>query len=157
MVDPVSGEGRGEDGEGGLVGFGDYVGVVGVTSPSEGCVYASAVGWGVDVEEGGVDGASLVGVAGLRVTELEMLAYVIGREADAPGGPGDSEGAVLVDVGDGPVVAVLDRLLTMRFRSVRRRRWFRRVTTSSPTNSTEFPTLHAVVLVSSSPEVIRDC
>lgn len=70
LVDPVSGDGLSECGEGGLVGFGYDVGVIGLASSGHRRVDAAAVGWGVDVEEGGVDGSALAGVAGLRISKL---------------------------------------------------------------------------------------
>jgi hypothetical protein len=52
-------------------------------------VDASAVGWAVDEEEGCVDSAALAGVAGLRITELEMLGDVVARQDDRACGPGE--------------------------------------------------------------------
>lgn len=91
-----------------MVGFGDHVGVVGVAAAREWRVYASAVRGAVYEEECCVDGAALAGVAGLRVPEVEVLGHVVGGEGDGACGSGDGDSAVGVDVGDGPVVAILD-------------------------------------------------
>jgi hypothetical protein len=71
-VDPVSGERQGEHIESGLVVLGDDVGVVGFSSSGHWGVDTSTVGWAVDEEEGGVDGAALGGVAGLGIAEFEI-------------------------------------------------------------------------------------
>jgi hypothetical protein len=52
LVDPVSGEGSGEDVDGGLVLAGDDIGVVGVSAAGHRRVEAAAVDGAVDEEEG---------------------------------------------------------------------------------------------------------
>ena len=66
-----------------LVLFGGDVGVVGRAASGHRGVDAAAVGGSVDEEQGGVDGAALVGVAGLGVAQLDVLGHVVGGEADA--------------------------------------------------------------------------
>jgi len=107
LVDPVSADGFAEDVESGMVVFRDHVGMVGIAASGHRCVDATAVRWAVHEEKGDIDGAALAGVAGLGVTQLNVAGHILCREADASGGPGDSDAAVAVNVGDGPVVPVL--------------------------------------------------
>jgi len=103
LVDPFSADGVGEHVEGGLVVFDYYVGMVGVSSSGHRRVDTSAIGGTVAEEESGVDGAAVDGVAGLRLSEIDMLGHVVGGQTDGAGASGDSDGAVPVDAGDGPV------------------------------------------------------
>ena len=82
LVDPVSGEGLGEDVERRLVVFCRYEGVVGVSSAGHRRVDAAAVDGAVDEEKSDVDGAALGGVAGVGVAELDVFPGVVGGEPD---------------------------------------------------------------------------
>ena len=108
LVDPVSADGLGEDVESILVFFDDDVDVVAVTASGHRGVDTATVRVAVDEEEGGVDGASLGGVAGLGVAEFEILGHVVARKPDPASTAGEGDTAVGVDGFDGPVVAVLD-------------------------------------------------
>ncbi|HUG74428.1 MAG TPA: hypothetical protein VMM81_01980 [Acidimicrobiia bacterium] len=108
LVDPVPGDGLGEDVGCGDVSAGDDLGVVGVSSAGHRRVETTTVDRTVDEEECEVDGAALGGVAGLGVAEFEMLSGVIGGETDGAGWSGDGDRTVGMDGLDGPVVPVLD-------------------------------------------------
>jgi hypothetical protein len=107
-VDPVLGEGVGEDVAGGAGAVGDDEDFVRVAAAGHGDVDAADVAGAVEDEEGSVDGAALGGAAGLGVGQPDVLSQVRRRQADYPGAAGDSDRAVAVQVGDGPGVAVLD-------------------------------------------------
>lgn len=85
LVDPVLGEGLGEDAERILVIFRSYVGVIGVSAAGHGRIEAAAVDGTVDEEEGVVDGAALRAVDGVGVAEFEVFSGVVGGEADRAG------------------------------------------------------------------------
>ena len=108
LVDPVSGDGLGQHIEGRLILFGGDVRVVGVPASGHGGVDAATVGGCVDEEEAGVDGAALGGVAGLGVSQLEVVGGVLDGETHGAGASGDGDASIVVDAGDRPVVAVLD-------------------------------------------------
>lgn len=108
LVDPLSGDGFGNDVESGLIVLYHYVGVVGLSSSGHGRVHAATVCRTVDEEEGEIDGAALARVARLRVAELHMLGRVGAGDPDRAGQAGEGDAAVVVDSGEGPVVAVLD-------------------------------------------------
>ena len=110
-VDPGAGEGGGEDVGGGVFAVDGDVCVVGVAAAGEGDVDAAGVGGSVEVEDGVVDGAALVGVAGLGVAELDIVGHVAGGQLDGSCDPGGGDAAVGVDGGDGPVVAVADHVV----------------------------------------------
>ncbi len=84
-----------------------YEGMVGVSSAGHGRVEAATVDGAVDEEKSVVDGATLGGVAGVGVTELEVVSGVVGGETDGAGWTGDGNGTVGMDVLDGPLVPVL--------------------------------------------------
>ncbi len=109
-IDPATGDGLGEDVGGGLFVGGDDVGVVVVSSSGHGDVDAADVGWGVDQEDGSVDGAALGGVAGLSVGELDVVSDVVGGETGCAGPASNAEIAVATSLGDGPLVSVADHL-----------------------------------------------
>jgi hypothetical protein len=77
LVDPVSADCFAEDVEGGLVGIGDDVGVIGYAASGHRRVNATAVGRAVYEEKSDVDGAPLAGVAGLRVAQLDVGRYTL--------------------------------------------------------------------------------
>jgi hypothetical protein len=85
-----------------------HVGMVGMTPSGHRRVDTSAVGGRVHQEKCGVDGASLAGVAGLRISELDMSDHVVGGECDGSGPSGDGDRPVVVDLLDSPVVPILD-------------------------------------------------
>ena len=97
LVDPVPGDGLGQDVGCSFAFAGNDVGVVGVPAAGQRRVEAAAVDGAVDEKETGVDGAALGGVAGLGVTELEVLSDVIGGEPDTAG----ASGAARRRAGDG--------------------------------------------------------
>lgn len=110
LVDPLSGDGLVEDVDGVLVVFGDDVGMVFVSASGHWRVDACLVAGCVDEEEGGVDGTALGGVACLGVAEPDIGRDVFGGESDGSGLASDRDTPVGVDVGDGPVVSVLDHV-----------------------------------------------
>ena len=132
LVDPVPDDRLGEDVGCGFVVAGDDVGVIGVASAGQRRVDTAAIDRAVDEEEPDIDGAALGGVAGLGIAELEGLGGVIGgRDCTMPVRPA----TVTAPSGWMRSMVQRSRFLTMIPRSVRRARWLRRVTTSSPTSS----------------------
>lgn len=107
-VGPFPGDGVGKNVRSGLVVLDRYVGVVGASASGDGRVNASMVGGCVNEEEGRVDGSSLDGVAGLRVSEFYRFRDVVGWEPYLPCWSGHRDRAVGVDSVDGPVVSVFD-------------------------------------------------
>lgn len=93
LVDPVSAKGLCEHVGRCLVVLGDYEGVVGFPAPGHGRVDTSTVGRCVDKEDGGVDGAALAGMAGLRIAQFEVTGDVLGGQSDGASAASESIGA----------------------------------------------------------------
>ena len=110
-VDAVVGQDVLED-VAGFGGVGDDAEVVGVASSGRADVQAAVGGGTSDEFVGDVDGVALVAVLGRRVPQPDVLADVLGRQGDraVSRDMGHDERAVVVDAGDGPPVAVADRL-----------------------------------------------
>ena len=83
---------------------------LGLATPIAALAADLAVDGAVDEEETRVDGAALGGVAGLGVSQLEMLGDVLSGEPDAAGTSGDGDAAVVVDGGDAKIDGFLHKL-----------------------------------------------
>ncbi len=88
--------------------------VVAVASTGHGDVHPSTVGRGVEEEQRPVDGATLAGVAGLGVGELDVFIHVLAVDSHHTGRTGEGQAAVTVDDPDDPTVPVLDHLASVR-------------------------------------------
>jgi len=125
--------------------------VVGFSSSGHRRVDTAAVDGTIDEEETHVESAALGGVAGLCISEFHVVGYVIGGKLNHSSAASEGDTPVPVDTGDGQ----WSRFFTIRPRSVRRVRWLRRVTTSSPNRIMASPIRRHCSVGSSSLALIR--
>lgn len=88
----------------------DHVGVVGVLAAGHCDVEVLPCGGRFHQDVCGVDGDALRSVGGDRITQIDMIGHIRGREddgaAEPAAGPADRDRPVVADAGDGPGVTV---------------------------------------------------
>ena len=107
-VDPVGGDGLGDDVEGGLFAGGGDEDFVGGAASGHGDVEVADVGGSVEVENRDIDRATLRSGAGAGVGEVDVFGDVLGRDPDAAAATFGADRPVGVDGGDGPFGSVAD-------------------------------------------------
>ncbi len=107
LIDPAASQGLGHDVLRRFLALHDHERFVAVAAPGHRHVDTPGVAGSIEEEEGTVDGATLSGVAGLGVGQLDVLSDVVGGKADGAGATGDAQGTVVVNGENVPSVAVL--------------------------------------------------